>query len=38
MDPETKVLAAHAIAGAAPIVAAAVGIAPTNVAEDPIQP
>jgi hypothetical protein len=35
MDPEAKVLAADAIAGAAPVVTA--GIAPANVAEDPIH-
>jgi hypothetical protein len=31
------VLAADAVAGAAPVVAAAAGVAPTNVAEDPIH-
>jgi hypothetical protein len=37
MDPEAEVLAADAVAGAAPVVAAAAGIAPANVAEDPIH-
>jgi hypothetical protein len=37
MDPEAKVLAADALAGAAPVVALATGIAPANVAEDPIH-
>ena len=36
MDPEAEVLAADAVAGAAPVVAAAAGIAPTNFAENPI--
>ena len=42
MDPEAEVLAADAVAGAGPVVAtaaatAAAGIAPANVAEDPIH-
>ena len=35
MDPEAEVLAADAVAGAAPVVATAAGIAPANGAEDP---
>jgi hypothetical protein len=37
MDPEAEVLAADTIAGAAPVVTAATGITPANVAEDPIH-
>jgi hypothetical protein len=37
MDPEAEVLAADAVSGAAPVVAAAAGIAPANIAEDPIH-
>ena len=38
MDPEAEVLVADAVAGAFPVVAAAAaGIAPANVAEDPIH-
>jgi hypothetical protein len=37
MDPEAEVPAADAISGATPVVAAATGIAPPNVAEDPIH-
>jgi hypothetical protein len=38
MDPEAEVLPADAVAGAAPVIAAAAaGIAPANVAEDPIH-
>jgi hypothetical protein len=38
MDPEAEVLAADVVASAAPVVAAATaGIAPVNVAEDPIH-
>ena len=33
MDPEAEVLAADTIAGAAPVVTAATGITPANVAE-----
>ena len=36
MDPEAVVLAADAIAGAAPVITAA-GVAPANIAEDPIH-
>ena len=37
MDPDEEVLAADAVAGAAPVIAAAAGIAPANVAKDPIH-
>jgi hypothetical protein len=38
MDPEAEVLPADAVAGAAPVIAAvAAGIAPANIAEDPIH-
>ena len=37
MDPEIEAIAAGAVAAAAPVVAAAGGIAPANVAEDPIH-
>ena len=37
MDPEAEVLAADAASGAASVVAAAAGIAPANIAQDPIH-